>query len=91
MIFDASPNAPKIRKIGARRAQEAATRPRGFAEESTFGDLGPWGGHARDKILDTKYKVQRYKGTKACWPVGKRECWLVRTGNVGQLEKGNVG
>ena len=37
----------------------------------------PQGGHARDKILGTRYKVQRYKGTKASWPVGKRESWLV--------------
>ena len=46
-IFDASPNAPKIRKIGAEAAQGAATRPRHFASESIFGDQGPWGGHAR--------------------------------------------
>ncbi len=41
VIFDASPNAPKVRKIGARRAQGAATQPRRVAGLSIFGDLAP--------------------------------------------------
>ena len=45
-----------------------------------FQGFGPQGCHARDKIRDSKVQSTRYKGTKASWPVGKRESWLVRTG-----------
>ena len=76
LIFHTSPNAPKIRKIAPRSGLGRLC----CELRTTSWGSGPQGGHARDKILGTRYKVQRYKGTNASWPVGKRESWLVRTG-----------
>ena len=64
LIFGTSLVAPKIRKIGPRSAREAIFHSEGAAEDSIFGDLGPWGGLARDKILDTRSKKHETRSKK---------------------------
>ena len=43
-------------KIGPRCGQEAFWKPRRLAEYRIFENMGPWGGLARDLVLETRNK-----------------------------------
>ena len=62
----------KNRKNRTEVRQEAPSRPRDFAEEWIFENLGPWGGLARDLVLETRNKKLGKKAiNKGYWKNGK--------------------
>ena len=56
--------AQKIRKMEPNAAKEAPSRPRHFAGAPSPGGVGPWGGLARDKKLDTRSKKHETRNKK---------------------------
>ena len=55
-VFWTSAVAPKFRNLGPKCAQEATSPPRLFADPTSPGGEGPWGGLANEVNLDSSSK-----------------------------------
>ena len=62
------------------------TAAKGIRRITTFGQLGPKGGHARDQKVEKAswQEGKRARGKEGKWKSGKRESWK---GQVGKKER----